>query len=119
MTFMKITYEAKGTTYLGEVMTIESATIRRYGKSLAIDLMFTTGSTGQGTGGYGVTGERLVEWIEGVTDVVGVEEWERVPGHEVLVLRKSWGGFIEGIVALQKEDRVFWFATSKSGEELA
>lgn len=111
---LKVTYELDGREYSGEVMTIEAATIQRYGNGLAISVSFVSPGSGQGTGGYGADGDTLVRWVRGVTTVVGVEEWERLPGNKVVVLRDKPYGQILGIANLDDDGKTFFFAVEQT-----
>lgn len=52
------------------------------------------GGSGQGFGGYDLRGERMYQWVDGVTRAVGVERWDDLVGK---VVRVQTDGLIRGI----------------------
>lgn len=69
----------------------------------SVNVDFSFGGSGQGTGHYslGEHGEYLGTFVKNFLDVVGVDEWEKLRGRSVFVLRRAddgWGGTIKGFV---------------------
>ena len=120
-----ITVEHNGTTYYGEVMTIESTSLGAEDHGILTAYLHLKGDgTGIGVGGYGL--DTPVRDAEGkfshreptaygfdhvmqLVRVVGASRWEDLPGRQVIVLfsqKGSWGQTAVGLANLIDAKRV-------------
>ena len=60
-------------------------------------LNFDFGGSGQGFGGYAIENDLGTKAIRKIMETVGVDAWEKIPGHEMYVHREN--GIIRAIEA--------------------
>lgn len=62
--------------------------------------------SGQGFGGYTLTGGAMAYWMKRVLETVGVEKWEDLKGKHVRIRRKGFSDPIEALGHIVEEK---WF----------
>jgi len=117
----KITVEHHGTTYYGQVATIESTTLGTEDHGILTAYLHCSGDGwGIGVGGYGLdtydeAQKKRVPTAYGLDHIVqlartaGVGRWEDLPGTQVIVLftsESSLGSTAAGIAHISDEKRV-------------
>lgn len=108
----KITVHINDIDWMGERMTINSTRLGYEDHGIFTFLLDLTGpGHGQGFGGYGLDNwikeeERRVgtafgmDCISSIISTVGVDNWEDLKGKDLIALRKTYSGMIEGIISL-------------------
>lgn len=65
---------------------IESTSLGELGRGFSSFIHVSYGGSSQGYGGYSIKDEYCYKWVKGVTEAVGVERWEELPGTHVRVV---------------------------------
>lgn len=119
-----ITVEHNGSTYYGEVMTVESTHLGSEDHGILTAYLHLNGDgTGVGVGGYGLDKPVKVDGrfshreptaygfdhVMQLVRVVGASRWEDLPGRQVIVLFEkpgSWGQVAAGLAHITDAKRV-------------